>query len=117
MRKYLIRFKRLDHYKIGINKATYLNKKTQEIEITTGTFTGGENSKSLNFFSLMSKGEKNSKTNLVSIFGIDNRSNLQLEYKIGVRGRKSICFKNMFPSMTKGEIVGIIDNVLSLMAT
>jgi hypothetical protein len=28
--------------KIGINKTTYLNTKSQEIEITTGTFTGGE---------------------------------------------------------------------------
>jgi hypothetical protein len=28
--------------KIGINKTTYLNTKSQEIEITADTFTGGE---------------------------------------------------------------------------
>jgi hypothetical protein len=61
----------------------------------------------------MSKGEKNSKTNLVSVFG----SILQPENEISDRGRKSICFTDMFPSMPKGEIVGIIDCVLSLMET
>jgi hypothetical protein len=61
----------------------------------------------------MSKGEKNSKTNLVSVFG----SILQLENEISDRGRKSIFFIDMLPSMPKGEIVGIIYCVLSLMAT
>jgi hypothetical protein len=65
----------------------------------------------------MSKGEKNSKTNLVSVFGISKSSILQPENEISDRGRKSICFTDMFPSMTKGEIVGIIDCVLSLMET
>ena len=65
----------------------------------------------------MSKGEKNSKTNLVSVFVISKTSILQLENEISDRGRKNICFTDMFPSMPKGEIVGIIGCVLSLMET
>jgi hypothetical protein len=66
---------------------------------------------------LISKGEKNNKTNLVLIFGISKIAILQPKNEINDRGRKSICFKDMFPSMPKGDIVGIIDYVLSLMET
>jgi hypothetical protein len=66
---------------------------------------------------LFSKLEKNNKTNLVLVFGISKSSILQLENVINDRGRKSICFTDMFPSMPNGEIVGIIDCVFSLMAT
>jgi hypothetical protein len=65
----------------------------------------------------MSKGEKNSKTKLVSVFGISKISILQPGNEISDRGRKSICFTDMFPSIPKGEIFGIIDCVFSLLET
>jgi hypothetical protein len=61
----------------------------------------------------MSKGEKNRKTNLVSLKV--QFSNLKM--RSSDRGRKSNFFTDMFPSMPKGEIVGIIDYVFSLMET